>query len=192
MKFEPFIASALFSQPRGRIRFNVPVQLSLLPECQLPMSFALRLHHATTRHFDLRLRVLQTLFSLVLLGDPSLDPAKPVRAKLMGDHDPRYIDSERKIPEGQPGAGPTMPVDLGGFAPILRTYSTYELETLDQISRGDFQFTLTGRHLKGGWQLQRGQGDYWDFQKMDDEHASTSRVLVLDRSFKTGKTLEEI
>src|SRR5580658_9478977 len=116
MKFEPFITSKLLSQPRGQFRFGVPVQLSLIPEIQPGMNFALRLHDATHLHFDFRLQVLRTLFSLVLFEAPSLDPARTVRAKLMGDHDPRYLDSERVIPEGQPGAGPTMPVDLGKAA----------------------------------------------------------------------------
>jgi hypothetical protein len=111
MKFEPFIASSLTSQRHGDVYFHQPLQLSLLPEYQPPKSFVLRLHEATRLHYDLRFEILQTLFSLVLLGAPSLDPSRPTRAKLMSDHNPRYLGSERCIPAGQPGAGPTMPVD---------------------------------------------------------------------------------
>jgi bifunctional non-homologous end joining protein LigD len=192
MKFEPFIASQLFSQPLGPFRFDVPVQLSLVPESQSGMNFALRLHDATHLHFDFRLQVLRTLFSLVLFEAPSLDPARTIRAKLMGDHDPRYLDSERVIPEGRPGAGPTMPVDLGKAVPIVKTYSTYEQDLLDQIARGDVRFMMNGQHLRGAWQLFSRDRRSWNLRKLEDEHASTSRILRLDRSVKTGNTLDDL
>ena len=110
----------------------------------------------------------------------------------MEDHDPGYLESERVIPEGLPGAGPTMPVDLGSFIPIVCTHATYEMDILSQIDEGDFRFFMTGRHLKGGWQLLRRGGRFWDLRKLEDQHASTTQVLELDRSINTGKTLSEL
>ncbi|MGV3617362.1 MAG: DNA polymerase ligase N-terminal domain-containing protein [Fimbriimonas sp.] len=190
--FEPFIARALLSDAPGDVRFDRPVQLSLLPECQAELTFALRLHHATRLHYDLRLRILHTLLSFVLIEPPSLDPDRPVLAKLVPDHDPRYLDSERRIPDGEYEAGPTMPVDLGSFIPRLRTYDTYELEALHQLGKGDLQFTLHGHHLRGDWQLRARRGDHFEFRKLEDAHASRTRVLTLNRSVVTGKTLSEL
>lgn len=193
MKHEPFIAEALLT-PRGKdpIRFDKPIQLSLLPEDQSPLRFVLRLHQATRLHFDFRIRILRTLFSFALPEAPCLDPDRPVRANLMEDHDPTHLESERVIPEGEVGAGPTMPVDLGTVVPLLQTAETYELDALKQIAKGDFRFTLHGHHLQGAWQLRQRQGMYWGLYKLEDEHASTTRVLTLDRSIKTGRTLEEL
>jgi bifunctional non-homologous end joining protein LigD len=193
VKHEPFIAETLLA-PQGKygIRFGKAVQLSLLPELQTPLRFALRLHHATHLHFDLRIQILHTLFSFAMPEAPCLDPDKPVRATLMEDHDPSYLESERRIPEGEYGAGPTMPVDLGTLVPLVQAEETYELEALAQIARGDFRFTLEGHHLKGAWQLRLRQGKYWGLHKLPDEHASTTRILTLDRSIKTGRTLEEL
>lgn len=192
MKFQPFIAPKLLSQPPGSVCFGVPLQLSLIPESQAPLSFALRLHDASRLHFDFRLQILNSLFSLVLFGPPSLDPARRVRAKLMADHDPHYLESEHVIPEGLPGAGPTIPVDLGKAVPIIKTYSTYEQEMPHQIARGDLGFKMNGQHLKGGWQLSSRDGEFWSLRKLGDEHASTTRVLRLDRSVKTGNTLDDL
>lgn len=193
MKHEPFIAQALLS-PQGKyaVQFGKPVQLSLLPECQQPLRFVLRLHHATKLHFDFRIRILHTLFSFALPEAPCLDPTRPVRATLVEDHDPKHLESERVIPEGEPGAGPTMPVDIGDVVPILQREESYELDALGQIAKGDFSFTLHGHHLQGAWHLRRRQGQYWGLHKLEDEHASTTRVLTLDRSVKTGRTLEEL
>jgi bifunctional non-homologous end joining protein LigD len=192
MRFEPFIAPKLLRPRRGPFLFNVPVQLSLIPENQLGTNFALRLHDASRLHFDFRIQILGTLFCLVLFEAPSLNPARAVGARLMMDHDPRYLDSEHVIPHGHPGAGPTMPVDLGKCLPIVRTYATYEQEMLDQLARGDFRFTLNGRHLMGGWQLFSRGSDLWSLRKLEDEHASTTRILRLDRSVKTGDSLDDL
>lgn len=192
MNHRPFVAAALLGLQGGRIQFKAPVQLCMIPEYQAPPRFALRLHQATSLHFDFRLEILGTLLSFVSLNQPSLDPARWVLLRLVGDHDLRYLGSERRIPEGQYGAGPTMPVDLGVYAPIVKTYTTYELEILDQLAKGDLRFTLNGTHLRGGWQLRWRNGDSWDLRKLDDEHASTTRILKLDRSVNSGKTLDEI
>jgi len=190
-KFEPFIAAALRSKSPGDVFRKRAIQTSLFPEAQTALSFALRLHRATTLHYDFRLQVLNTLFSLVIDEPPSIDPAKSVRAKLMDDHDPSYLFSEIVIPEDQEGSGPTMPVDMGQYVPIMRRYETYETEMLDQLAEGDFRFTLRGEHLKGGWQL-TGRRNAWELRKLDDEHASTTKVLPLDRSVRSGMSLDEL
>jgi len=190
-KFEPFLAAALRSRSPGGIFLKRAIQTSLFPEDQTALSFALRLHRTTAVRFDFRLQVLNTLFSLVLDEPPSLDPAKSVRAKLMDDHEPSYLFSEFVIPEGQEGAGPTMPVDMGQYIPIMRKHETYETEMLDQLAEGDFRFVLRGEQLKGGWLL-TGRRNSWELRKLEDEYASTSEVLRLDRSVRSGMSLDEL
>lgn len=190
MKFEPFLADLLMSGSAGHMA--KPVQLSLMPEIQKAPKFVFRQHRATRLHFDFRLQVLRTGLSLVAMHEPSLDPDRPLEVRLMPDHDPKYFESERVIPEGQPGAGPTMPVDLGTYVPQGEMDSTYDCMTIAQLLEGDFRFTLFGTHLQGGWQLARKRADLWLLRKLEDEFASTDRVLVLDRSIKTGRTLDEV
>jgi len=192
MKYVPFIAEALLNCSGGDLVFDQPVQRSLFPDYQALLLFALRLHQATRLHFDLRFKILSTLLSFVLLDDPSLDPDRPARLKLMYDHDPKGLTSERVIQAGMPGAGPTMPVDFGGFAPIIEEDPTYEMEFLRQVGQGDFRFMLHGLHLKGAWQIFHEEGLFWKFRKLEDEYASTRKVLRLDRSAKTGKSLSDL
>lgn len=168
-----------------------PIQFPLFVELQKWEPWAIRLHHATSLHYDLRFKHCGTLLSFVLYEVPSLDPAKSVLAKQMPDHDPRYLLSERKIPKGSPGAGPTMAVDTGGYAPVLRQYSTHDLEMICQLAGADVHLELTGTFLKGGWRLCR-SGDDWRFQKVADEHASNTRLLTLDKSIRTGKSLGDL
>lgn len=192
MKFDPFIAPTLRTSRYRHVPFGRPVQLSLMPEDQPGLNFALRLHHATYLHFDFRIQILNTLFCLMLPEPPSLDPARSVRAKLMDDHDPRHLKSEYVIPQGRPGAGPTMPVDLGKCVPEALTFATHEQEALHQIRRGVFRFTLFGQILRGGWRLKSGSGEFWFLQKVKDEHASSTQRLQLDRSIRTSCTLDEL
>ena len=192
MKFRPFIAQSLLPRPVGPVIFGVPTQLSLFPDHQAPLPFALRLHHATRLHFDFRIQVQNTLFSLVLFEPPSLNPSHVVRARLMGDHHPKFLPAECVIPAGRYGAGPTMPVDLGGIAPTLIKHSTYEMVILDQIAKGDVRFTMHGHHLKGEWQLLSRDWENWTLRKMKDEHSSVTKVLQLDRSVVTGNSLDDL
>ena len=182
----------LVRQPQESWCFGAPLQLSLIPEAQVGLNFGLRLHDAKYLHFDFRIQVGPALFSLAMPEAPSLNPARTVRAKLMPDHDPLHLGSEHVIPEGRPGAGPTMPVDLGKIIPIVKTYSTYEQEMLDQLARGDVRFRMNGTHLKGLWRLSSLDRIHWSLRKLEDEYASRTQILRLDRSVKTGITLEDL
>ena len=174
-----------------RASFGPAVQLSLIPDDQCWAPWVIRLHHATRLHYDLRFAMMGTLLSFALDEVPSLDPGKWVKARRMGDHDPKHLLSERRIPKGQPGAGPTMPVDTGTYAPVVELYSTHDLEMLHQLGRGDMYLLLQGRHMQGLWRLW-GTGEHWRLAKMPDEFASTTRELTLDVSIKTGKRLSDL
>ena len=167
-----------------------PVQLPLFPDLQRWSRWVLKLHETSIVHYDFRLEMLGVLLSFVLLEPPSLDPDRWIEAKLVRDHDVKHIFSEHRIPAGSPGAGVTIPVDGGHYAPKMRKYVANDLEMLSQIGDGEVQIHLEGHHLQGGWQL-RGEGEEWQIRKLPDEHASWTRVLSLDRSFLTGKGLSD-
>jgi len=169
----------------------MPVQQTLFPEVQPPLWFCLRLHDATRLHYDFRIWILNTLFSIVLLDPLSSDPDCLTKVKIMADHDPNARLSERVIPADKPGGGPTMPVDDGACVPNLETYSDYPLEALHQLSRGKFRFTLEGRHLQGGWQLSHRRKDIWTLQKLVDNFAGTDPIAPT-QSIKTGRTIDQL
>lgn len=167
-----------------------PVQLTLFPEFQPWGRWVLRRHQATWLHYDFRLEVLGTLWSFASEEPLSLDPRRAVRLRVVGDHDPRYLLAERRIPEGQYGAGPTMPVDEGRYGLRLKTYSTNDLEMLNQMARGEIHLLLQGHVLNGEWRL-LGRDRDWTIRKLPDEYA-TDAPPALDRSIVTGRRLEDL
>jgi len=168
-----------------------PVQLPLFPDLQRWNPWVIRLHHATTLHYDLRFEHRGALISFVLAEPPSLNPDRWVVTKRMADHDPKHMMSERRIPKGSVGAGPTMPVDTGLYAPIFRQYRIHEEEIAFQLAEGDLRMQLTGTYLQGAWRLWAKRGQ-WRFQKLPDEYASKTTLLTLDRSIRTGKSLSDL
>ena len=185
----PLAPEALF-RPGGRLT-GPPIQLPLFVDEQRLAPWVIRLHRSSFLRYDFRLQVCGALASFVLLEVPSLDPDRPVTAEMVGNHDRKFMLSERVIKEGQYDAGPTMPVDTGVFAPLIRRYAVHDLEIIDQLACGDLQLRLTGHYMKGGWRM-TGRGTKWLLQKMPDEHASATEVLKLDVSVVTGKRLDEL
>lgn len=190
MAYHPFIAQGL-AKAVTLGYFDMPVQLGLFEDFQLELSFELRLHDATRLHYDFRIRMLKTLFSLVFLDDISIDPLVPSRVKVMPDHNPSNWGMEARMPHPKPGGAPTMPVDMGRCLPILKTYKTYELEFLHQLAQGELIFRLDGTHMKGAWRLIHAGGDIWRCYKVADEFAGKG-IIAPDHSIRTGKTLLQI
>src|SRR5256885_1040936 len=100
------------------------------------------------------------------------------------DHPLQYLAFEGVIPEGAYGGGTVMVWDIGTYELIEGNYY-----------KGYLHFYLSGRKLKGEWQLIRGrmQGkrNVWFLGKV----ASSMRRLSAkkeDESAITGQTLEQI
>lgn len=109
--------------------------------------FVVHLHHASHRHFDLRLQVGDTLRSWAVSKGPSLDPAAKRLAVEVEDHPLDYGRFEGTIPEGQYGAGRVWIWDKGRWSP--------EGDPARALAAGRLSFTLHGARLKGRWSLVR-------------------------------------
>ena len=86
----------------------IPDQPPLWADETPTLRFVLKLHHATRLHHDFRLEAHGVLISWALPEILDLGRNGTVWARQVGDHDPQYMLSERRIPPGQYGAGPML------------------------------------------------------------------------------------
>ena len=112
-----------------------------------PPIFVVQLHHATRRHYDLRLQVGDVLMSWAVPKGPSFDPAVKRMAVQTEDHPLGYEAFEGEIPKGEYGQGHMAIFDHG-------TWST-EGDVQAQLKKGHLRFELAGTKLKGAWHLVR-------------------------------------
>ena len=110
---------------------------SLNPDylARAPLGYVIKKHWAASLHYDVRFEYWSPLgklelASFVIREGPSLDPTCKRRAIRVGDHDVRYMDSERVIPPGKDGAGPMLVWDKGDYRAFSSvTEQRVELET---------------------------------------------------------------
>lgn len=150
-----------------------------------------RRHHATHLHSDLRFEANAKLYSWWMYERPSLNPNTIINLRLGKDHDPKYMMGERRIPNGQPGAGPTMVEEYGMFMPTPVSNIAQPRRFHEQFLAGRIELWLEGTYLKGGFLLE-GVGEYWTIRKLEDEFASEIEPVWTERSVVSGRTLEEI
>ena len=155
-------------------------------------------HRATSLHYDFRLEFEDVLLSWVVPDGPSYRAGEYRIAIRVGDHDPKYLPSERVIPPGSYGAGPIMLWDIGYWVPL----PGYE-DIREGMRNGCLRFMLDCCKLKGIWTLRRRTpmepGEHtqiWDLIKEPDQFARSEDepdILVeAPDSVSTGRTLEEI
>ena len=127
--------------------------------------YMIHLHHARSRHFDLRLQVGNSLRSWAVPKGPSLDPANKRLAVEVEDHPLGYGNFEGTIPEGHYGAGKVWIWDEGVWAP--------EGDPAKLLKAGRLHFDLHGSRLHGSWSLVRthlrGKRPQWLLMKSKDE-----------------------
>ena len=130
--------------------------------------YAVKEHQASSYHWDLRLHLFgQTLLSFVLREAPHLSPSRPLKALRVGDHKLEYLFSERIIPLGWPGAGPTALWEKGVFSVVGEPGMAL------QLSRGHLKIDLKGGRLQGVFSLKwagPGEND-WLWIKEQDSFA---------------------
>jgi bifunctional non-homologous end joining protein LigD len=155
-------------------------------------AYAMKKHHATRLHYDLRLEWNGVLLSWALPEGPSACAGVIREAVEMNDHRVANLQFE-----GVHETGPIMLWDLGTWEPHP------ECEDIASSLRvGMLRFTLRGEKLKGGWTLARtnrqkhGQRSVWTLRKEADPFATTRAGKdVLEKwpnSISTGWTMEEI
>ena len=129
--------------------------------------FVVQLHHASRRHYDVRLQVGDVLKSWAVPKGPSFDPTVKRMAVEVEDHPLDYADFEGDIPHGEYGGGHVAQFDRGVWS------TTGDAEA--QLAKGHLRFELFGDKLRGGWHLVRSgkpaRQPQWLLFKEDDAHA---------------------
>src|SRR5687768_9871272 len=131
--------------------------------------FVVQKHDARRLHFDLRLELNGVLKSWAITKGPSLIPGVKRLAVQTEDHPMGYLEWEGVIPKGEYGGGTMIVWDRGTWAPVG--------DAEKGLKKGHLQFVLSGRRLKGLWDLVRMQRrpgekkDPWLLIKRTDEFA---------------------
>ncbi len=154
--------------------------------------YAMKKHHATRLHYDLRLEWNGVLLSWALPEGPNNRAGFIREAIEMEDHNRANV-----LFEGVHETGPIMLWDRGTWEPHLESD---DIES--SLRRGILRFTLYGEKLKGGWMLARMNSarnvprPIWTLCKQADSFAGScddKGVLELwPNSISTGRTMEEI
>jgi bifunctional non-homologous end joining protein LigD len=141
-----------------------------------PLRWVLNLHQATTRHFDLRLEVGDTLVSWAVPKGPSLDPRAKRLAVKVDDHGLEHLDYEDQH---------KVVWDTGLYEPAE--------DPGPAVDRGHLRFVVSGHRIRGGFAITRtrlgGDERNWILVKIDDEYADADADLTDDRSVLTGRRL---
>jgi bifunctional non-homologous end joining protein LigD len=155
-------------------------------------AYAMKKHHATRLHYDLRLEWNGVLLSWALPEGPSYCIGTIRKAIEMEDHSRANL-----LFEGMHETGPIMLWDRGTWEPQLESD-----DIQSALRRGVLRFTLHGEKLKGSWTLARTNSaenasrPIWTLSKQADSFAkSHADKCVLEEqpnSIGTGKTMSEI
>lgn len=179
-------------EPEGR---SEP-QASDVPSPPGEGRFMVHMHDASRLHWDLRLELDGVYKSWAVPKGPALDPAEKRLAVFVEDHPIDYGEFEGVIPEGNYGAGTTMIWDEGTYTtPAAADRAAAEQAFRAGIEKGTVKLVLRGKKLEGQFALVRlkdGGGKNWLLIKDRDQFATPRDILELDRSARTGRSLEEI
>ena len=155
-------------------------------------AYAMKKHHATRLHYDLRLEWNGVLLSWALPEGPSCRARTIRRAIEMEDHSRANL-----LFEGVHETGPIMLWDRGTWEP-----PPDDDDVEHCLRRGILRFTLRGEKLKGGWILVRinnvgnAPRPVWTLSKQADLFAESraDKCILEERpnSISTGRTMEEI
>jgi DNA ligase D-like protein (predicted 3'-phosphoesterase) len=170
---------------------DIPDQFTLWPDSEPYLRFVIKLHQASTLHYDFRLEAFGVLFSWVLPMHPSHGPSQCLWACQVGDHNPKYLLTERRIPEGQYGAGPMLVWDHGFHRPLCQGTGSHSFAICDALRRGRLDLELFGKRVRGDYRLQR-SGTDWRLRKLRDEFAQEGERFFDDRSIISGRSLAQI
>lgn len=172
----------------GFKRFSQP---KLIDDGTPTLQYVIKLHDATTLHYDFRLEIFGTLFSLVLYEPPSMNPNVELPAKRVGDHDLKHLLGERRIPAGQYGAGPLLVWDHGCYRPLHKTHACDNESVYEQLLNGQLDFQLEGCRYHCAFRLQRNTNG-WHLSKLCDGQESYRPQQWDMLSVKSGRSLEEV
>src|SRR6202140_4927569 len=168
--------------------------------------FVVQRHAATRLHYDFRLEMEGVLKSWAVPKGPSLDPADKRLAMQVEDYPVSYFDFEGTIPQGNYGGGTVMVWDVGTWEPLspIPVNGEYlpgtEKEAIAMLEKGDLEFRLKGKRLKGDFALVHikarrpgSKGNEWLLIKKKDDHVVAGfNIDEYDTSILTGRTMAQI
>jgi bifunctional non-homologous end joining protein LigD len=143
---------------------NATTLITILNEVKSSGIFVVQEHYASRLHYDFRLEIGGVLKSWAIPKGPSMNPQTKRLAVETEDHPMRWATFEGAIAEGEYGAGWVSIWDKG------------RLETLEQGETG-YKFSLSGKHLKGKFKLQKMSGKNFLLIKMKDEFSQDGWTL---------------
>lgn len=159
--------------------------------------FIVQKHQAAHLHYDLRLELDGVLKSWAVPKGPSLDPSQKRLAIEVEDHPLNYRNFEGVIPRGNYGAGSVIVWDEGTYlVPNCNDSECIQQVLRDNFKKGNLVFILDGKKLKGAFHLVRlnrkDTNEQWLLIKKEDSFSSNNNILLMNRSVRTGRTIEEI
>lgn len=165
-----------------------------------PLRFCIQKHAARRLHYDLRLELDGVLLSWAVPKGPSYNPADKHLAVHVEDHPFDYRNFEGQIPKGEYGGGEVIVWDEGYYSPDDKGVLSFDdreeasKRMREEMKKGKLSITFRGKKLNGSWTLVKtSKDDDWLLIKhRDGTERDDFDVLTLDRSVKTGRTVEDV
>lgn len=160
--------------------------------------FVIQKHDATNLHYDFRLEINGSLKSWSVPKGPSINPSIKRMAIPTEDHPLAYANFEGVIPKGQYGGGTVMIWDTGTVTSIKKDEEGRALSLEKSFKTGSLEIELSGKKLKGGFNLVKMKGGKmrgnWLLMKQKDTFANARKNVVETetKSAVSGRSLEEI
>jgi len=161
------------------------------------LRFVIQKHDASHLHYDFRLEMEGVLKSWAVPKGPSMDPDIKRLAMMVEDHPYDYRTFEGIIPKGY-GAGTVIVWDEGTYEPMdfkSKDKAEQDKELRHMLHAGKIKFTLKGKKLKGNFALIKAYGrgeNGWLLMKLDDKYATTTDILLKEKSVISKKTLAQV
>lgn len=161
------------------------------------LRFVIQKHDASHLHYDFRLEMEGVLKSWAVPKGPSMDPDIKRLAMMVEDHPYDYRTFEGIIPKGY-GAGTVIVWDEGTYEPMdfkSKDKAEQDKELRHMLHAGKIKFTLKGKKLKGNFALIKAHGrgeNGWLLMKLDDKYATTTDILLKEKSVISKKTLVQV
>lgn len=155
--------------------------------------FMIHKHWASHVHYDLRIKIGNTLKSWAVPKGPSTKTSIKRLAILVEDHPLEYANFEGTIQQDQYGGGTVMIWDEGTFHSI-REKNGALVPIEESFKDGRIEILLDGKKLKGNYALiKTTPTKNWLLIKMDDEFANKRiNQKIRGRSARTGRTKGQI
>src|SRR5579862_8691923 len=175
-----------------------------------PLRFCIQKHAARNMHYDVRLELDGALLSWAVPKGPSYNPNNKHLAVHVEDHPLDYATFEGVIPKGEYGGGEVIVWDEGVYSPDDKGKLSFEdreeaeRRMRDEMRKGKLSITFRGHKLSGSWTLIRTSDnpkskiknqkseDWLMIKHRDGAEREDFDVTALDRSVRTGRTIEDV